>query len=116
MRSFSIGLLALALAATPALAQDSGGDDETFDDALKNYGYAGGAAWQCAPEAGREAIVTDAMRVYTGVARLFGTDRAFFFSAAFGAGTVDDIDTASCEQFTADFAAGLERGTKAEGQ
>jgi hypothetical protein len=116
MRSFSIGLLAFVLAATPALAQDGGDEDGAFDEALKNYGYAGGAAWQCAPETGKDAVIADAMRVYNGVARLFGTDRAFFFSAAFGAGTVDDIDTASCERFSADFAAGLERGTKAEGQ
>jgi hypothetical protein len=28
--------------------------------------------------------------------QLFGTDRAFFFSAAFGAGTVDEIAAEDC--------------------
>lgn len=107
--------LALALAVTPAAAQDEGAEDTAFDDALKDYGYAGGAAWQCAEGAAKGEVVENAMQVYNRLAQLFGTDRAFFFSAAFGAGTVDQIDTANCEQYAADFAAGLERGAQAEG-
>ncbi len=114
MRMTASCLVAVMLALAPAHAQDDGDDDAAFDDALKTYGYTGGAAWQCAEEGAKNAVIADAMRVFNGLAQLFGTDRAFFFSAAFGAGTVDQIDTASCEQYAADFAAGLEPGMKAE--
>lgn len=109
MRSFSIGLLALCLAVTPAAAQDEG-DDQSFDDALKDFGYAGGAAWQCAEDEGKGEIVESAMTVYNQVGQLFGTDRAFFFSAAFGAGTVDEIEAGDCAKHAADFSEGLKRG------
>ncbi len=108
MTSFRIGLLALCLAVTPAIAQDD--DDQSFDDALKEFGYAGGAAWQCAEDEDKGEIVESAMTVYNRVAQLFGTDRAFFFSAAFGAGTVDEIEAGECARYTADFSEGLKQG------
>ncbi|MEO1275657.1 MAG: hypothetical protein AAFV96_09765 [Pseudomonadota bacterium] len=109
-------LLALALAATPAAAQDGRGDGAAFDDALKEFGYAGGAAWQCAADAGKGEIVESAMHIYNRLAQLFGTDRAFFFSAAFGAGSVDEIGTADCDRYAAEFAEGLRQGKTEDAQ
>jgi hypothetical protein len=112
MRSTRHCLLALtlALAASPAAAQDEGAEDAAFDDALQDFGYAGGAAWQCAEDAGKGEIVENAMHVYNRLAQLFGTDQAFFFSAAFGAGTVDEIDTGDCDRFASEFAEGVAQG------
>ena len=104
-------LFALALAATPAAAQD-GGEEDAFDDALKDYGYAGGAAWQCAEDADKGEIVESAIHVYNRLSQLFGTDRAFFFSAAFGAGTVDGIESGDCPRYAAEFAEGLQKGER----
>jgi len=99
-------LLALALVATPVAAQDAS-EETAFDDALKEFGYAGGAAWQCAEDAGKGEIVENAMHVYNRLGQLFGTDRAFFFSAAFGAGSVDEFPTEDCAGYAAEFAEGL---------
>lgn len=108
MKSLMTGLCFAALvAALPASAQDNGTDDDAFDDALKNYGYAAGAAVQCADEAEKPALVEDVRHVFTRLVQLFGTDSAFFFSAAFGAGTVDVIEPGACESYTAAFTEGL---------
>ena len=107
-----ICLIAMVLAATPAIAQDDGDADAPFDDALRDFGYSGGAAWQCAEGADKGALVEDAMHVYNRLMQLFGSDRAFFFSAAFGAGAVDDIDRGDCERYATEFAEGLTQGQK----
>jgi hypothetical protein len=109
MRSIIIGIFAISLAITTAAAQDDG-DDASFDDALKDFGYAGGAAWQCASDDGKGEIVESAFTVFNRLSQLFGTDRAFFFSAAFGAGTVDEIEAGDCAQYATDFAEGLMQG------
>jgi len=106
--------LTLALAASSAAAQDEGAEEAAFDDALQDFGYAGGAAWQCAEDTDKGELVDSAMHVYNRLAQLFGTDQAFFFSAAFGAGTVDEIDTADCGRFASEFKEGLMQG-EAEG-
>lgn len=104
-----------ATMAMSAAAQEPVDEDEAFDEALKGYGYSGGVAWQCAAEGDRTAHTDTVMTVFNRLAQLFGTDRAFFFAAAFGAGTVDAIDPASCGQHVAAFAAGLSAGVPAEG-
>lgn len=101
-------LVAAALCTAPALAQE--GDEEAFDLALKEFGYAGGAAWQCAADDGKPALLDQSLQVYTRLTQLFGTDRAFFFSAAFGAGTVDDIAAEDCNGYATAFAEGLSEG------
>ena len=114
---FSTSLAALAFlslfeAVAPAMAEDAA-DDEMFTDAVKDFGYAGGAAWQCAEADARSDVERQAMVSYHGLVRLFGSDEAFFFSAAFGAGTSAAIDKTECEAFTRQFHEGL---TKAEVQ
>jgi hypothetical protein len=91
-------------------------DDEAFDDALKSYGYSGGAAWQCGEEDVRETLAAEATTVFNRLTQLFGTDRAFLFAASFGAGSVDEIDAARCGDFAAGFAGGMSPGIPAEGE
>lgn len=108
-------LLAAAsiMAASVVAAQAPDDEDAAFDDALKSYGYSGGLAWQCAEEADRKAHIDNVMLVFNRLSQLFGTDRAFFFSASFGAGTVDAFDRATCARHVADFAQGLNPGSPA---
>lgn len=114
MKFARVCMVLAALSAAPALAQDDA-EDTAFDEALKSFGYAGGAALQCADDAGKAALSEDALRVFNSLAQLFGTDRAFFFAASFGAGTVDEIDMAACADYTAEFAEALRAGRAARG-
>jgi hypothetical protein len=109
-------LLASALVAPVAFAQEPGDEEAAFDDALKNYGYAAGAAVQCADEAEKSALVEEAAGVFDRIVQLFGTDQAFYFSAAFGAGTVDAIEEGTCETYTAAFAEGLTSAETEDGE
>lgn len=95
---------AMALAA-PAFAEEAA--DEQFSEALSDFGYAGGAAWQCAEGAAKSDIERSAMTAYNGIVRLFGSDEAFFFASAFGGGTTDSIDKAKCAEFAGHFKAGM---------
>lgn len=109
----SLTLLSALAVMTPAMAEETADEDEQFTEAVRDFGYAGGAAWQCAAEDARGDIERQAMVSYNGLARLFGTDEAFFFSTAFGAGTSAPIDKAECETFTKQFQEGM---SKAGGQ
>ena len=104
----ALGWMALAGAlavATPAAADDAADDarDEAFTQAVKDFGYAGGAAWQRGDEATKLKIERQALASFNGLSQLFGTDEAFFFSTAFGAGTMDQIDKANCPAFLKHF-------------
>ena len=96
----------LAAAAPPASAEEAD-EDEQFTAALSDFGYAGGAAWQCAEGAQKNDIERNAMKAFNGLVRLFGSDEAFFFASAFGGGTTDAIDKANCASFAEHFKAGL---------
>jgi hypothetical protein len=102
-------LAGLAIATIPAIAEETIDEDEQFTEALRDFGYAGGAAWQCAEAEARSDIERQAMVSYNGLARLFGTDEAFFFSTAFGAGTSAPIDKAECGEFSKQFQAGMSK-------
>lgn len=103
---------AVAIPSLPAAAEEAD-DDEQFTLAVKDFGYAGGAAWQCAGAEERGGIEKQALTAYNGLAQLFGTDEAFFFSAAFGAGTSSPIDKAECGNFLKQFKDGMSKaGTK----
>ena len=91
----------------PALADEQLTEDEQFTEAVKDFGYAGGAAWQCAEGDARTDIERQSMVSYQGLVRLFGSDVAFFFAAAFGAGTSAQIDKTECEAFATQFREGL---------
>jgi hypothetical protein len=86
-------------------------DDDGFSDLLRDFGYAGGAAWQCAEEEARPDIERQSMVSFHGLVRLFGSDEAFFFASAFGAGTSAQIARDECSAFEIQFREGL---TKAD--
>ena len=111
-------LAAAAQTAPPANAPASGlslaeQEDERFEDAIRDFGFVSGAAYQCLPEAERAAHDREVLRAFSGLVRLFGSDRAFFYAAAFGAGTSLGIDRAQCARYIEDFRAAMKTSVRA---
>lgn len=102
--------LALVLLVAPLLAF-AGTDDEDarFDDAVRDFGFTSGAALQCAEAAKKPRIESQALNAYSGIVRLFGSDQAFFYAAAFGAGSAMPVDKAKCPEFITSFEKSMNR-------
>lgn len=81
---------------SPAKAAAIKDEEDLFDDKLKEFGYWSGAALSCVPEARKTDFERSILDTFDRVARLFGTDRAFFYAAAFGNGTAVVVDRAKC--------------------
>lgn len=75
-------------------------DDERMDNALRNFGHVSGQAFQCAGKDAQVKLERTALDVATNVMRLFGSDQAFFFAAAFGAGASETLDSTICPEVT----------------
>ena len=99
-RSCAFGLvLCLAtgmVAAQQPPAATAADDEEQLDTALRKFGYVSGQAYQCHAKDQQAKVERTALDVATNVLRLFGSDRAFFYAAAFGAGASGDIDRQKC--------------------
>jgi hypothetical protein len=95
----------------PASVED---EDLLFEESIRNFGFVSGAAYQCLPEAERAAHDREVLKAYTGLVQLFGTDRAFFYAAAFGAGTGMSIDKAKCASYIEDFRAAMKSGSRGQ--
>jgi hypothetical protein len=87
-------LLALSAAATAQVPSEA--DEERMDTALRKFGYVSGQAFQCHSKEQQVKLEKTALNVGTNILRLFGSDRAFFFAAAFGAGASEQLDTKKC--------------------
>lgn len=98
-----------------AIAQ-SADEEEKFDDAIQQFGYVSGAALQCAASNQSPNIERDALRAFTGITRLFGSDRAFFYAAAYGAGATSSIDRSKCAQYLRQFQASMQKPTFKKGE
>ena len=116
-----IRLLVLTVAALlPALAaaqpKPAPADDEDvrFEESIRNFGFVSGAAYQCLADADRGTHDREVLKAYSGLVRLFGSDRAFFYAAAFGAGTGMAIDKAKCPAYLEDFRAAMKAGTRGQ--
>jgi len=113
MRLAFASIMTIALLADHAAAQDDSTSEEAFDGDRKNFGYTAGLAWQCSDADGRTGRLDRTMEIYDRLIRLFGTDRAFYFAAAFGAGSNDAVDPEACDRHIADFETGTESGLSA---
>ncbi len=89
-------------------------EDLRFEEAIRSFGFVSGAAYQCLPEAERPAHDREVLKAYSGLVRLFGSDRAFFYAAAFGAGTSMSIDRSRCANHVADFKAAMKSSTRGQ--
>jgi hypothetical protein len=86
-------------------------EEEQFDDAIQQFGYVSGAAFQCASSNQAQTIEKDVMRAFTGITRLFGSDRAFFYAAAYGVGATGSIDRKKCPQYIRQFQQSIQKNT-----
>jgi hypothetical protein len=116
VRLFAVALAVLFPALVGAQEKPASVEDEDlrFEESIRNFGFVSGAAYQCLPEAERAAHDREVLKGYTGIARLFGTDRAFFYAAAFGAGTGTSIDKARCPSYIEDFRAAMKSGSRGQ--
>ncbi len=87
-------------AAAPAAAVD---EEELLDDKIREFGYWSGAAWGCVEEAKQPEVEKQVLDTFQHISRLFGTDRAFFYAAAFGRGTTTKIEAEKCPAFLEKF-------------
>jgi hypothetical protein len=79
---------------TSALPTDQ--EEEQLDTAMRKFGYVSGQAFQCHPKEQQVKAERVALDVATNILRLFGSDRAFFYAAAFGAGASEQMDQKAC--------------------
>ena len=99
--------VALLLCAAPAFAQED--PEEIFDERLRQGGYVAGLALQCSPAANKVAVEREVLERASDIVRLFGSDRAFYYAAAFGAGAEAKYAAADCPKILAQFGADRRR-------
>ncbi|MGE5656922.1 MAG: hypothetical protein ACM37W_09925 [Actinomycetota bacterium] len=92
-----------ALAQQPTNAQQPVDEEEALDNAIEQFGYTSGMAFQCSSSNQAVAVEKDALKVFTGITRLFGSDRAFFYAAAYGTGATSSIDQTQCSKYIQQF-------------
>jgi hypothetical protein len=85
-----------------------------FEESIRNFGFVSGAAYQCLPESDRIAHDREVLKAYSGLVRLFGSDRAFFYAAAFGAGTSMSLDKTKCAGYVEDFKASMKSSARGQ--
>lgn len=105
---FAASLATGLLVSSPVIAQDKAApteaeSDEAFDEALNQFGYAAGVTFQCGEGMEKAQALHRIQQVFNRLNQLFGTDRAFSFAAAFGAGSVDKIEPAKCDAYKRGF-------------
>jgi hypothetical protein len=98
MKKIVLMIVAASLFSATALAGQAVDEDEAFDDAVRNFGYISGLAHQCVPEEKQGAVERRVVQAYSRIVGLFGSDQAFFFAAAFGAGSTAQFDRQECKK------------------
>lgn len=93
-------------AATPPPPMDA---EEALDESLKRFGYLTGLARGCVVDAQRPKLEREALDLAAGIARLFGTDRAFLYSSSFGYGTAMYTETKDCAEVLKQYDQRVER-------
>ena len=103
----ALSLCVLSLLAAPSPRADevnaAADPEEQLDQALKRFGYLAGLASGCVVEDQRSALEREALDLSAGIARLFGTDRAFLFAASFGYGTSISADVKDCAEIISSY-------------
>jgi hypothetical protein len=101
-----VATLAFCLTSGRAFAQNSDhavDEEEQMDKALRKLGHTSGQAFQCQSKQEQTRLEKTALDIATNVLRLFGSDRAFYFAAAFGAGATEKMDDKSCSEAATQF-------------
>jgi hypothetical protein len=86
----------LAVCGWQGMAMAQADDEERMDTALRKFGYVTGKAFACHTKDEQAKLERTALGIATNILRLFGSDRAFFYAAAFGAGAAEPVDAKGC--------------------
>jgi hypothetical protein len=90
LKMIGVGVMVCLLASVGGAQQTApaqpADEEEQMDSALRKFGYTSGRAFQCQTKEQQRKAERVALDVATNLLRLFGSDRAFFYAAAFGAG------------------------------
>lgn len=114
MRSVFAAIFLTLLTSFTAFAEEKADQDEAFDDAVQEFGFNAGLALQCTADAEKKKMEGEVLKAYNGLARLFGTDQAFAFAAAFGAGAQDEVNRTECESYIRKFTDSMKPSVRAE--
>ena len=109
-RYLSLLFVTLLLNGTAFAAQEID-KDEAFDNAVRNFGYVSGLAHQCVQDDKKGEVERAVIKSYTGIVSLFGSDQAFFYAAAFGAGSTSSFDRKECKKHLEVFEQQLKKNT-----
>ncbi len=71
--------------------------EEQLDDGLKGFGYLTGLALGCVEISQRSMLERESLDLNAEIARMFGTDRAYLFAAAFGYGSSVTLKLDECK-------------------
>ncbi len=114
---FLLGIGVMGIGINSAIAQPVD-EEEQLDDAIQQFGYMSGVVFQCAANNKADAITIerDAMKAFTGITRLFGSDRAFYYAAAYGVGATSQIDQSKCAEDTRRFQELMKKNVLAKGE
>ena len=74
----------------------AGQEEEQMDMAMRKFGYVSGQALQCHPKEQQVTLERTVLDIAKSVLRLYGSDRAFYYAAAFGAGASEKMDQKQC--------------------
>jgi hypothetical protein len=85
---------AIGRAQQPALPSDQ--ETEQMDMAMRRFGYVSGQALQCHAKEQQIKIERGVLDIAKSLQRLYGSDRAFYYAAAFGAGSSERISQKQC--------------------
>lgn len=78
--------------------------DKDFDDSLKDLGELAGEVFACeGDEPKRDKHEARVSEIYSELNKLFGSNRAFIFSVAFGYGAANEQDEKTCTELTDEF-------------
>jgi hypothetical protein len=89
-------LTGIGVAQQPQSTLPTDQEEEQLDTAMRKFGYVSGQAFQCHTKEQQVKAERVALDVATNILRLFGSDRAFFYAAAFGAGASEQMDQKAC--------------------
>jgi hypothetical protein len=78
-------------------------EEEKLDDGIEQFGYLSGVAFQCAKLNQSPSLEGEVIRAFSGIVRLFGSDRAFFYAASYGVGATASIDRNKCADYIRQF-------------
>ncbi|MGL5389778.1 MAG: hypothetical protein ACRDA8_00030 [Shewanella sp.] len=88
--------------------------EEKIDDGFKKFGYLTGLALGCVDQAQKTQLEREAMDVNSKITRLFGIDRAFLFTAAFGYGSSVELKIEECKTVLENYEARIASFRKGE--